>query len=828
MAIATLPNIDRVKLIGGLLRIVDKGGNVVPFVFNRMQAYFHRNKSNRNIILKHRQGGMSSSILADEYIEGITVPNTSCAVVSHEGRATQRLLDRVHFYHDSMDEPKPELGGNSRNEITFPDMHSSIYIGTAGARAFGRGDTIRKALLSELAYYEDGERILIAVEDAVPMAGELDIECYDDQTEILTDRGWLLFKDVELEDKVLSKNVDTNIAYWSGIDRKIERPATELIKVAGKCIDFAVTPNHNIWARRSRTVQPFKVIQAKELFEYSEWEFDSSMTWVGERQDYFEFEGVSIPMNLWLEFMGFFLSEGYCNSSYVEIYQDGIYQEEMRACCERVAVYFGKELKVYKNGRDFKIHDVRLANYLSSYTQPKKIPREIIDLDKEQLHILFTSYMKGDGEKARNRCVTKDIPLRDDLQEMGLKIGFRSNFMVRKARIDSKGINHRESYVISFYKSNRPSARHSRGQIKRVSYDGMVYCVYIPRDHMLMVRRNGKVIWHHNCTPNGEDNIFYDRWIKAREGKSPYKPFFFPWWWSEDYRISLGSEYALEEDKGVLNFTSDELELVEKHSLTEDQIRWRRWKIAEKGGLFWQEFPEDEMSCFITIGDPVFDQSILNNLATSCYEGERHPGGWTFWIPPDPTGKTNYVIGADTSAGAPTGSYSAAVVLDDNWRICATFQARLEPATFARILKEMGTWYNRAQIAMERNFTGYAVLASLVGGHNVEDPGIQLSNYPNIYRQRDFLTGKVTSNLGWWTNDQTKGHMKLVLAERLPQLKLWDINLVRQIRSYRFIKMRATAQTFDDMAIALMIACAVKKVEGGSRGYQGRVPGYSW
>lgn len=507
---------DKPGLIEALLYIDDKQGLVRPFKFNRMQRYFYKHKSHRNIVLKHRQGGFSSGILADMFTDCITIPHTPCAVVSHETRATQRLLDRVQFYYDTMESPKPVIGAESRSEKTFPDMHSSIYIGTAGARAFGRGDTIRKVLLSELAQYEDGEKLLSGVEDAVPITGELNIE----------------------------------------------------------------------------------------------------------------------------------------------------------------------------------------------------------------------------------------------------------------------------------------------------------------------------------CTPYGEDNIFYDRWVRAREGKSPYKPFFFPWWWSDDYRIARESEreeyLGLPEDRGELSFIGEELELIERHHLTENQIRWRRWKISEKQGLFWQEYPEDEVSCFITIGDPVFDPLVLNALAQDCYDGDHHAQGWTFWIPPQKEDKERgiregkYTIGADSSAGAPGGSYSAAVVLDDQWRICATFQARLEPHAFAGILKQMGVWYNNAEIAIERNFTGYAVLTSLAGGTNLESEGVGLTNYPNLYRQRDFLTGKVTTKLGWWTDDKTRNHMYTVLKDSLPMMKLWDVNLVRQLRGHRYIKFKPVAQTFNDLVIALAIACAVRKVGSGARGYQGAVKGWNW
>ena len=486
--------LNKPRLIEGLLFIDNKERVVSPFKFNHMQEYFWRNKSNRNIILKHRQGGMSSSILADMFTDCITIPHTSCAVTSHETRATQRLLDRVQFFYDTMESPKPVIGAESRSEKTFPSMHSSIYIGTAGARAFGRGDTIQKALMSELSFYEDGEKILTGVEDAVPITGELTIE----------------------------------------------------------------------------------------------------------------------------------------------------------------------------------------------------------------------------------------------------------------------------------------------------------------------------------CSPNGEDNIFYDRWVKAREGKSPYKPFFFPWWWSADYRIVKNSPYALPEDMGELSFSQEEIDLIEKHQLTEEQIRWRRWKIAEKGGLFWQEYPEDEVTCFITIGDPVFDTYYLNLLAQNAYGGQHHEGGWTFWIPPSELSpKSQCIIGADSSAGVPGGSYSAAVVVDDYWRVCATYQGRVEPAVFAGLLKQLGIWYNTAKIAVERNFTGYTVLS-------------HMTDYSNIFYQRDFTSGKITNQKGWWTNEQTKEHLHTVLKDKLPEIKLWDVNLIRQMRGYRYVKLKPVAQTYNDLVMALMIAVVVKKVEGGSRGYQGSVEGWNW
>ena len=189
--VVAIPRIDKPSLIENLLYIDNKQGIVRPFKFNRVQRYFNENKSGRNIIIKARQVGVSSSILADMFTDCITVPHTSCAVVSHETRATQRLLDRVQFYYDTMQEPRPEIGAESRSEKTFPNIHSSVYIGTAGARAFGRGDTIRKALLSEIAFYEDGAKILSGVEDAVPITGELTLETTPNGEENIAYEVWV-------------------------------------------------------------------------------------------------------------------------------------------------------------------------------------------------------------------------------------------------------------------------------------------------------------------------------------------------------------------------------------------------------------------------------------------------------------------------------------------------------------------------------------------------------------------------------------------------------------------------------------------------------------
>jgi len=314
------------------------------------------------------------------------------------------------------------------------------------------------------------------------------------------------------------------------------------------------------------------------------------------------------------------------------------------------------------------------------------------------------------------------------------------------------------------------------------------------------------------CTPNGEDNLFYKLWHQARSGKSIYKPFFFPWWAGADYSIPRDSEFALPQDRRRVVLTEEEVELVSRFKLTTDQIRWRRRKISEKGGLFYQEFPEDELTCFMSAGEPVFDQNRLRQLSVQCSEGLLHPTGFRIWR--EPIKGEQYTLSADSAGGGAEAS-SAAAVIDDGLRAVATFKGKLQPKVFAGFLDTMGRYYNNALLAVERNTPGDSVLAELM-------------QYPNLYFQRDFITGKVTGKPGWWTSGPTKSYMVSKLREMLPQFECWDSEIVRQARGYRFVKFEPVNQTDDDLVIAVMIGLAIRQFKAGGQGFVGTARRWDW
>lgn len=99
-----------------------------------------------------------------------------------------------------------------------------------------------------------------------------------------------------------------------------------------------------------------------------------------------------------------------------------------------------------------------------------------------------------------------------------------------------------------------------------------------------------------------------------------------------------------------------------------------------------------------------------------------------------------YVIGADVAEGLPSGDNSVACVGDaDTGEQVAELCARVDPDTFAAYLNALGRWYGCAELVVERNNTGQAVLLALDRTYL----------YPALYRHED-------GRLGWPETSRTR------------------------------------------------------------------------
>lgn len=169
---------DPKQIIETLFQIENKDAQVVPFKFNNVQDDFYvlwKRALAGDIralfdILKARQQGFSSLVLALYTVDFLTIPNIWCVCVSHETKATQRLFRKVHMYIQRLPFEVP-LDVSSKDMIINKSTGGVFYIGTAGSRAFGQGDTIHRLHLSELSRYRDPETLIKNILPAVPPNG---------------------------------------------------------------------------------------------------------------------------------------------------------------------------------------------------------------------------------------------------------------------------------------------------------------------------------------------------------------------------------------------------------------------------------------------------------------------------------------------------------------------------------------------------------------------------------------------------------------------------------------------------------------------------------
>jgi hypothetical protein len=313
-------------------------------------------------------------------------------------------------------------------------------------------------------------------------------------------------------------------------------------------------------------------------------------------------------------------------------------------------------------------------------------------------------------------------------------------------------------------------------------------------------------------TPLGDSGYYYDSVQDCINGKSDFHLIPFYWWFSDDYQIPRGSNVVLESDRGVLAYTPRELELMLEKGLTEERIRWRRWKIrAMKSGneesLFPQEYIEDLETCWLGPKDRVFmdvDEQ-LQSWSLKSREPIKTEGILEIWK--DVEAGTRYIFWVDPCGGeSPTeNDPHDGVILKlgpGGLEHVASIQSRMEQKPFAFKIVEIAKRYNNALLVVEKNGVGRGVL-----NYVVNDTG-----YGNIYMERE-PNGELTGKYGWTTNHANKGLMisNTILAIKNNSVISYDRRLISQLRSLVNIngKIAAKGSGHDDRAISFCGAIEV-------------------
>lgn len=361
-------------------------------------------------------------------------------------------------------------------------------------------------------------KVVLTTEDETQQGDKL---CYSPDTEVLTKRGWIKFPELTMDDSICCLDPETDlIRYDKPTLVKNWDHNDKMYHLETQMLDFMVTTNHKMYIKK-RYSNNYELEEASKIFG-KRVQYKKNGIWNAPDFTTFTLPAVSnkfkerslqknIPMDLWLEFLGYYLSEGCCaygNGDYkVDLSQSLRVHPELH---ERMFKLF--ELMGYspvKTDERVFVRNKQLYTYLhklgKSFT--KYIPKEFLSLSSRQSKILLDSLIDGDGHRGKTNLHYFSISkqLCDNVQVLALNCGYSGTVIQRVGeRIDViKGIPYKCHPSLACHiirTKNSPMVNHGHvheqhAQVEEyLDYTGKVYCCTVPT-HVLYVRRNGKAAW---------------------------------------------------------------------------------------------------------------------------------------------------------------------------------------------------------------------------------------------------------------------------------------------------------------------------------------------
>ena len=216
----------------------------------------------------------------------------------------------------------------------------------------------------------------------------------------------------------------------------------------------------------------------------------------------------------------------------------------------------------------------------------------------------------------------------------------------------------------------------------------------------------------------------YENYIAGKNGRGGWSSKFFAWYWNRNYRLpgafflNAGTEIVCDGLNHSTPVDPSERRLarrIYRHLREHKHVKsgagwdcdevasylaWRRAKVEEIGpAMFAVEYPENDKDCFEQSGRPVIAAQYLKVTKKPSEALDSH----------------EYLIGGDPSAGLATGNPGAIQVVDLNTGLQAKeIVTRDKPEVFAQTLCDLSDSYNGANLIVERNGLGLAVVNAIV------------------------------------------------------------------------------------------------------------------
>lgn len=211
----------------------------------------------------------------------------------------------------------------------------------------------------------------------------------------------------------------------------------------------------------------------------------------------------------------------------------------------------------------------------------------------------------------------------------------------------------------------------------------------------------------------------------------------------------------------------------------------------------YQEYPGTDLEALAPrsadVRFPAAWLALCSEIGPQPIEGLLAVPGAVVYAPPVPGRR--YLVGADPAEGNPQSDESAATVVDEDGVEQASVAGRFDPSVFAGYLASLAGFYNGAQILVERNNHGHAVLLALGDAWGVR------------------LIRGLDDKAGWLTTAKSKVLAFDAAAERfmVGDCVVRSAETLRQLQAVRGSDLQAPEGQHDDRAMSFVLALAALK-----------------
>ncbi len=306
--------------------------------------------------------------------------------------------------------------------------------------------------------------------------------CYSADTQVLTDKGWKYFYDLDRTEQILQWDKDTNALSWCKPLNYFEYDVDdELCLFENRHISQLVTKNHKVACQikaRRKTFSEYQLVEAQNI----------KLSWILNFPLAGELGGTIHEEDAYI--LGWWLTDAWAHKDGKAIMFSQSKPktlDKLRGYLDSHNIKYSEYIKQAKSEkhRDEHIFYVTgdIANKMLSLYPNRKLNWDMLNWDTESRKALLEGLMDGDGSYRSGQYAmtfwSMDAERLDIFQALCISLNYRA--YVRK---DSKwcvefNINHNSTQVQT--KHHKPN----------VTYTGKVYCLQTETG-AFVVRRNGK------------------------------------------------------------------------------------------------------------------------------------------------------------------------------------------------------------------------------------------------------------------------------------------------------------------------------------------------